>query len=56
MIVERNIIRNFAGWDRMSCYSSSGCNNQRCSQSQKVSIGIVVDSVAKSRHDFIKDA
>ncbi|CAO2818231.1 unnamed protein product [Amaranthus hypochondriacus] len=40
----------------MSCYLSSGCNNQRCSQSQKVSIGIVVDSVAKSRHDFIKDA
>ncbi|XP_057517760.1 meiosis-specific protein ASY3 isoform X2 [Amaranthus tricolor] len=40
----------------MSCYLSSGCNNQRCSQSQKVSIGIVVDSVVKSRHDFIKDA
>ena len=40
----------------MSCYISSGCNNQPCSQSQKVSIGIVVDSVAKSHRDYMKDA
>ncbi|KNA07750.1 hypothetical protein SOVF_169100 isoform B [Spinacia oleracea] len=40
----------------MSCCPSSGFNHQPCSQSQKMSIGVVVESVAKSRCGFMKEA
>ncbi|XP_021768623.1 meiosis-specific protein ASY3-like [Chenopodium quinoa] len=40
----------------MSCCPSSGFNHQPCSQSQKMSIGIVIESVAKPHRGSVKEA